>query len=321
MLSRELLQQIRKLQILTGRQVADVLAGQYLSAFRGRGIEFNEVRPYVPGDEIRAIDWNVTARTGKPFVKRYMEERQLTLMMMADISPSQDFGSQTRSKRDATAELCALLAFSASSSDDKVGLALFHGGIEQYIPPRKGQKHSLRVVREVLAHGAVDKDQTRSESPQRKRWLPFGKRRFPRKSQRQSTNISGAMQFLMSVSVRRTVCFVISDFQDDHFISAMQSANRRHDVIAVLMKDPRERDIPNVGLVRLKDSETGQTRIYDSGSAGFRQSVQVMTDQRIESLRKMFYRSDIDFIEVDVTQSLVSPLIEFFRMRQKRIHR
>ena len=125
----------------------------------------------------------------------------------------------------------------------------------------------------------------------------------------------------MSVSVRRTVCFVISDFQDDHFISAMQSANRRHDVIAVLMKDPRERNIPNVGLVRLKDSETGQTRIYDSGSAGFRQYVQVMTDQRIESLRKMFYRTDIDFIEVDVTQSLVSPLIEFFRMRQKRIHR
>lgn len=321
MLSRELLQQVRKLQIQTGRQVADVLAGQYLSAFRGRGIEFDEVRPYVPGDEIRSIDWNVTARTGKPFVKRYMEERQLTLMMMADISPSQDFGSQTRSKRDATAELCALLAFSASNSDDKVGLALFHGGIEQYIPPRKGQKHSLRVVREVLAHGAVDKDRTDTKSLKRKWWLPFGHRRVPRKSQRQLTNISGAMQFLMSVSVRRTVCFVISDFQDDHFISAMQSANRRHDVIAVLMKDPRERNIPNVGLVRLKDSETGRTKIYDSGSSGFRKHVQTMTDHRIESLRKMFYRSDIDFVEVDVTRSLVSPLIEFFRMRQKRIHR
>lgn len=321
MLSRELLQQVRKLQIQTGRQVADVLAGQYRSAFRGRGIEFDEVRPYVPGDEIRTIDWNVTARTGKPFVKRYMEERQLTLMMMADISPSQDFGSQTRSKRDATAELCALLALSASNSDDKVGLALFHGGIEQYIPPRKGQKHSLRVVREVLAHGAVDEDRSVTKSLKRKRWLSFGKQPIPRKSQRQSTNISGAMQFLMSVSVRRTVCFVISDFQDDHFISAMQSANRRHDVIAVLMQDPRERNIPNVGLIRLKDSETGQTKIYDSGSAGFRNHVQTMTDQRIESLRKMFYRSDIDFIEVDVTRSLVSPLTEFFRMRQKRIHR
>ena len=279
------------------------------------------MRPYVPGDEIRAIDWNVTARTGKPFVKRYMEERQLTLMMMADISPSQDFGSQTRSKRDATAELCALLALSASNSDDKVGLALFHGGIEQYIPPRKGQKHSLRVVREVLAHGAVDEDRSVTKSLKRKRWFSFGKQPIPRKSQRQSTNISGAMQFLMSVSVRRTVCFVISDFQDDHFISAMQSANRRHDVIAVLMQDPRERNIPNVGLIRLKDSETGQTKIYDSGSAGFRNHVQTMTDQRIESLRKMFCRSDIDFIEVDVTRSLVSPLIEFFRMRQKRIHR
>lgn len=154
MLAREVLQRVREIQIHTGRQVADVLAGQYVSVFKGRGIEFDEVRPYIPGDDVRTIDWNVTARAGRPYVKRYIEERQLTLMLMADVSASQDFGSAGRSKREATAELFALLAFSATNNDDKVGLTLFHGGIEQHIPARKGQRHSLRVVREVLAHGA-----------------------------------------------------------------------------------------------------------------------------------------------------------------------
>ena len=147
MLAKEVIQRVREIQVRTGRQVADVLAGQYVSVFKGRGIEFDEVRPYVPGDEIRSIDWNVTARMGEPFVKRYVEERQLTLMLMADISASQDFGSGRRSKREAAAELCALLAFSATTNDDKVGLTLFHGGIEQFIPARKGQKHARRVVR------------------------------------------------------------------------------------------------------------------------------------------------------------------------------
>ena len=154
MLPKEIMRRVREIQVRTGRQVADVLAGEYVSVFKGRGVEFDEVRPYVHGDDVRTIDWNVTARMGEPYIKRYVEERQLTLMLMADISASQDFGSARRSKREATAELCALLAFSATRNDDKVGLALFHGEIEQYIPPRKGQKHALRVVREVLAHGA-----------------------------------------------------------------------------------------------------------------------------------------------------------------------
>src|SRR5215510_8903742 len=153
MLTREMLQRVREIQIRTRRQVADVLAGEYVSAFRGRGIEFDEVRPYVAGDDVRTIDWKVTARMGEPYVKRYVEERQLTLMLVADVSASQDFGSKARSKREAAAEFCALLAFSAIQSSDKVGLTLFHGAIEQYIPPRKGQKHALRVIREVLAHG------------------------------------------------------------------------------------------------------------------------------------------------------------------------
>src|SRR5210317_2039191 len=158
MLASEIVRRVKEIQIRTGRQVADVLAGEYVSVFKGGGIEFDEVRPYLPGDDVRSIDWNVTARAGQPYVKRYVEERQLTLMLMADVSASQDFGSSTRSKREVTAELCALLAFSATRNDDKVGLTLFHGGIEQYIPARKGQKHSLRVVREVLTHGMATPD-------------------------------------------------------------------------------------------------------------------------------------------------------------------
>ena len=203
---------VREIQIRTGRQVADVLAGQFSSVFKGRGIEFDEVRPYIPGDEIRMIDWKVTARMGAPFIKRFVEERQLTLMLMADISASQDFGSGTRSKREAAAELCALLAFSATTNDDKVGLTLFHGEIEQYIPPRKGQKHSLRVVREVLTHESRLNEASRKQSKKvpRSRWLPFGRKRNWKRGAtwqtgRQSTHIAGAMEFLLSVTRRKTV--------------------------------------------------------------------------------------------------------------------
>lgn len=323
MLARELIQRVREIQIHTGRQVADVLAGQYVSVFKGRGVEFDEVRPYVPGDDVRTIDWNVTARVGEPFVKRYVEERQLTLMLMADISASQDFGSVTRSKREATAELCALLAFSANANDDKVGLTLFHGGIEQYIPARKGQKHSLRVVREVLAHGT---GQTPEELPasrpkRRFRWLPFGRRRAWERTGRQSTDVAGAMQFLMSVTSRKTVCFVVSDFLDDGYLSAMRSANRKHDIIAVLVSDPHERDVPDVGLVSLADPETGQVAQYDTGSAAFRKYVAHDSRARIESVRRSFESSGIDFIQVDASQSVVDPLVRFFRMRERRMRR
>ncbi len=166
MIAKEIIRRVREVQVRTGRHVADVLAGEYVSVFKGRGMEFDEVRPYVPGDDVRSIDWNVTARVGEPYIKRYVEERQLTLMLMADVSASQDFGSTTRSKREAAAEFCALLAFSAIRNDDKVGLTLFHGEIEGFIPPRKGQKHALRVVREVLAHG-LDTPERPPETPRR----------------------------------------------------------------------------------------------------------------------------------------------------------
>jgi len=324
MLAREIIQRVREIQVHTGRQVADVLAGQYVSVFKGRGIEFDEVRPYIPGDDVRTIDWNVTARMGEPFVKRYVEERQLTLMLMADISASQDFGSASRSKREATAELCALLAFSATHNDDKVGLTLFHGGIEQYIPPRKGQKHSLRVIREVLTHGTgetPDELARKRSSGRRRRWLPFGRRRSWWRTGRQATNVAGALEFLMSVTSRKSVCFVVSDFLDDGFLPAMRSANQKHDVIAVLVTDPRELQLPKMGLVTLRDPETGRVAQYDTSSSVFRQELSRLTRQRIDQLKHTFGGADIDFIHVDASGSVVDPLVKFFRMRERRMRR
>ena len=324
MLAREIIQRVREIQIRTGRQVADVLAGQYVSVFKGRGIEFDEVRPYIAGDDVRTIDWNVTARMGAPYVKRYVEERQLTIMLMADISASQDFGSAGRSKREATAELCALLAFSAIQNDDKVGLALFHGTIEQYIPARKGQKHALRVIREVLTHGTGQTPEelaARHAGQRRWRWLPFGRRRAWWRTGRQATHVAGAMEFLMSVTTRKTVCFVVSDFLDDGFLQAMRSANRKHDVVAVLVTDPRELEVPNVGLVTLADPESGRTAQYDTRSAAFRDTFARIALGRIDALSRTFGASDIDFITVDAAGSVVEPLVKFFRMRERRMRR
>jgi uncharacterized protein (DUF58 family) len=241
-------------------------------------------------------------------------------MLMADVSASQEFGSASRSKREATAELCALLAFSATRNDDKVGLTLFHGSIEQYIPARKGQKHSLRVVREVLAHG-TDVQATPPEPRQRHRWrwLPLGHRRAWLRGGRQATDVAGAMEFLMSVTSRKTVCFVVSDFFDNGYLKAMRSANRKHDVIAVLVTDPRELEIPNIGLVTMRDPETGQVARYDTSSATFRSEVAALANQRIEGLRREFGRSKIDFIHVDASGSVVDPLVKFFRLRESRL--
>jgi len=346
MLAKEIIRRVREIQVRTGRQVADVLAGEYVSVFKGGGIEFDEVRPYLPGDDVRTIDWNVTARSGQPYVKRYVEERQLTLMLMADISASQDFGSLTRSKREATAEFCALIAFSAIHNDDKVGLLLFHGGIEHYIPPRKGQKHALRVVRQVLAHGEEAPESqpglppgtgwrawlrtigTGGPTPHPKNlreWLrrtaawPLGGR--PPRSARQSTDIGRAIEFLRSVMKRRAVCFVVSDFLATDYERVLTAANRKHDVIAVLITDPRELAVPGVGLVALQDAEEGQTRLYDTGSATFRRELEQAAQERIRILERQLRARGIDFIHVDTAGSVVDPLVRFFHMRERRMRR
>lgn len=319
MLTSEILARVREIQVRTGRQVADVLAGEYVSVFKGRGMEFDEVRPYVPGDDVRTIDWNVTARMGEPYIKRYVEERQLTLMLMADVSASQDFGSVNRSKREATAELCALLAFSATRNDDKVGLALFHSELEQYIPPRKGQKHALRVVREVLAHGDANGEQQERRKTSvlanlRSRFMAGRSPRTPR----ESTDIGFALEFFMQVTKRRTICFVVSDFLDDDFDKAMVAANRKHDVIAVLVTDPNELEMPDVGLVALRDAESGQTRLVDTSSRAFRAEVEERGAARVRDLARRFAAVGIDFIHVDAAGDVIDPLVRFFRMRERR---
>jgi len=325
MLSSEVIRRVKQIQLRTGRPVADVLAGEYVSVFKGSGVEFDEVRPYVPGDDVRTIDWNVTARAGEPFVKRYVEERQLNLLLMADISPSQNFGSEQRTKREAAAELCALLAFTAIRSDDKVGLVLFHGAVEQFIPPRKGQRHALRVVREVLAHGANTEDGPETSPVRRLRdWLKStlaASERRRLRGPRQSTDIAGAMEFVLSTARRRSMCFVVSDFLDEQFEQALSMANRRHDVIAVLVSDPRELEMPAVGLAALRDAETGQTRLYDTGSRDFRDQVREAAQERIGRLERRLRRRGIDFIHVDAASSVVDPLIAFFKMRERRSQR
>ena len=340
MLASDILKRVREIQVNTGRHVADVLAGQYESVFKGGGIEFEEVRPYIPGDEIRAIDWNVTARMGEPFVKRFVEERQLTLMLMADVSASQLFGSTSRSKLEAVAELCALLAFSANYNDDKVGLCLFHGDIEKYIPPRKGQKHSLRVVREVLTHGQkldvgspAQRLAALPETQKKSGWFSSLRSRLRRRNREsrsresrwrkneQATNISGAVEFLLNVSQRKTVCFVVSDFQDSNYLNVLRSANRKHDVIAVMVTDPRELELPDAGLIDLTDAETGQSMLVDSSSANVRAEFHERAVRRVQQVESELRSSRIDFVQIDCSQSIVGPLVHFFRMREQRRRR
>ncbi len=324
MLSSEIIQHVKRIQFATGRQVADVLAGAYLSVFKGRGMEFDEVRPYVPGDDVRTIDWNVTARTGQPHVKRYVEERELTVVLLVDVSPSLDFGSKQRSKREAAVELSALLAFSAIHNEDKVGLLLFSGSTEAYIPPRKGQKHALRVVREVLARGTgpsmkasfIPKDLPRTL---RAFWHRLARRR--RDPVPRATHIAGALEFCRRVLPRRAVVFLISDFIDEGYLSVLRSSNRRHDLVSVLITDERETSFEDVGMMTLEDAETGQTRLVDTGSRGFREAVKRTSEERMERVQSELRASGVDLIRVDATEPVVDPLLRFFRMRQKRNRR
>ena len=323
MLPEEIAQAVKRIQFVTGRQVADVMTGAYLSVFKGRGMEFDEVRPYVPGDDVRAIDWNVTARTGEPHVKRFVEERELTVMLLVDISASQDFGSGRRSKLEAAVELSALLALSAVENGDKVGLLLFHGGADLYIPPRKGGKHALRVVREVLARGSRETDV-------QSRWLELPRfvRRWFAKLQAvtrgrgtRSTSIAAALEFCRQVLPRRAVLFLISDFLDDGYLPVLRNANRRHDVVAALVQDPRELAMPPAGLVTLEDAETGETRLVDTSSPAFRAELARRASARHAQLRDQLRATGMDLVVFDASGSMVDPLLRFFRERERRLRR
>jgi uncharacterized protein (DUF58 family) len=335
MLPAELVAQVKRLQMVTGRQVADVMAGAYLSVFKGRGMEFEEVRPYVPGDDVRTIDWNVTARVGEPFVKRYVEERELTVLLLVDISPSQDFGSAGRSKREAAVELAAMLAFSATQNDDKIGLLLFHGAAEEYIPPRKGGKHALRVIREVLARGlplegVLRGGRAHAAAPPRTGVRELGRAlasRFrklvarTRQEPDRATNIGLALEFARRVLPRKAVVFVVSDFLDDGYLPALTAANRKHDVVCVWIADAREEALGAGGLVTVEDAETGELRLVDTGSASFHAAMAERHADRRGGLEAALGAAGIDLIRIDATRPVIEPLMRFFRTRERRLRR
>jgi uncharacterized protein (DUF58 family) len=289
-LTREQLRTVRKIQIRTSHLVNDLFAGQYQSAFRGRGIEFAEVRLYQPGDDVRTIDWNVTARTSVPHVKRFAEERELTVMLLVDASASTLFGSVRQTKRALATELAAVLAFSAITNNDKVGLVLFSDRIELALPPRKGTRHVLRVIRELLSA------------------RPAGR----------GTDVAGALEHLAHVAKRRCVVFVLSDFLDAPCRAALRVASRRHDVVAIVLDDPREGELPDVGLVELEEAETGRRYVLDTGDRRVREAfMQKAAAARTERAR-MLRGSDVDVIAVDTVRPYTEALMRFFRMRERR---
>ncbi|HNT77545.1 MAG TPA: DUF58 domain-containing protein [Anaerolineae bacterium] len=299
MLSSELIQKIRRIEIRTRHLVNDSFAGEYHAIFKGRGMEFDEVRAYQPGDEVRSIDWNVTARMGEPFVKRYVEERELTVMLAVDASASGLFGTAARFKRDLAAELGAVLAFSAITNNDKVGLLVFTDQVELHIPPRKGRQHVLRLIRDLLA------------------FTPQG----------HGTDVAAALDSLNHTLKRRAIVFLISDFllPSAHAQRAYERAllvtNRRHDLVAVSITDPRECDWPDVGLVALQDAETGRRLWVDSGSAAWRQAFAQRAAARRAARDAAFTRAQVDHIPVTVGQDYVEPLLAFFNARARRWRR
>ncbi|HPY91004.1 MAG TPA: DUF58 domain-containing protein [Lentisphaeria bacterium] len=290
MIPKELSKKIRYIQIYTSKKVNDVLAGEYQSAFKGAGMEFDEVREYQPGDEVRSIDWNVTARQGHPFVKRFHEERELTVMFLVDLSASGQFGTAGQLKNDLAAELCALLSFSAVKSNDKVGLILFTDRIERFIPPAKSVSHALRIIREVLG------------------FRPTGAQ----------TDIAGALDFLGRVIRKRCVVFLVSDFQGEGFVKPMRVLSRKHDVIAVSVSDPRELHLPDVGLLELEDAETGEIVLVDTGSRAVRANYDRMGEQQRSHLANTFRTMDVDQIELLTGDDYAKKLVHFFRRREKR---
>ncbi|MBF0458349.1 MAG: DUF58 domain-containing protein [Nitrospirae bacterium] len=293
MLPIDVIKNIRRVEIKTRRMAADFFTGHYRSVFKGRGMEFDEVRQYTPGDDIRSIDWNVTARMGEPFIKKFVEERELTIIFLLDLSQSCVFATTKRLKRDLAAELSSVLALSAIRNNDKVGFIAFTDKIEKFIPPAKGLKHVLRVVRESL-------------------YL---------KPQGRGTDIASALEYLNKVSSRRAVVFIISDFHAAEYAKALSIANKRHDVIAVTLTDPVERALPNVGIITLEDAETGNTYIVDTSSAAVRNQYKEKAAQMFEERRRLFLRSGVDHIEITTDVPYLKTLIRFFRMRERRLSR
>ena len=290
MLSAELVKKIRQIQIYTSRMVNASFAGQYESVFKGRGMEFDEVREYMPGDDIRSIDWNVTARTGKAYIKRFVEEREMTVMFAVDLSASGDFGTVERVKNEVAAEFCAVLAFAATRNNDKAGLVIFTDRIELFIPPKKGSGHVLRLIRELLCF----------EMPKRR------------------TNISGAVEYLQKVLKKRATVFLVSDFIDAGFEKPLSLLNKRHDVIAVPVGDRAERELAGAGIMEVADAESGEVMLVDSSSAKFRRRYAAKARGEAERLRELFRSIKVDCIDVSTGKAYIHDLVRFFHMRHGR---
>jgi len=299
-ISSEILNKVRQVEIKTHRLVDETLAGHYHSVFKGRGMDFDEVREYVPGDDVRTIDWNVTARTGRTYVKKFTEERELTILLIIDVSASGEFGSAARSKREMMAELGSVLAFSAVRNNDKVGLILFTDEAELYVPPKKGRSHILRVIREILF------------------FQPEGTR----------TDIAAAMDFTSQVIRRRAVAFLISDFcLPGDFGSSLQSlrsklqiASRHHDLVAVSVTDPREKELPDIGLLTVEDAETGEQVELDTTRPDIRDGFARLADDRRRELRRSVRSAGVDLLELSTDKAYLPELLNFFSSRERRRH-
>jgi uncharacterized protein (DUF58 family) len=293
MLPHEVIRQIRRLQMRARRAVEDLVGGEYHSIFKGRGLAFEDVREYQPGDDIRAIDWNVTARMGHPFIKRYIEERELTVMLVIDCSASHQFGTQFQQKREVSAELAAILAFSAISNNDKVGLIAFTDQVERFVPPRKGSRHVLRLIRDVLFFQPAHR----------------------------GTSIRAGLDFLNRILHRRAIIFLLSDFLDRDFERSFKRAARYHDLIALRIADTCEVNLPVAGLVELEDAETGGRFLLDTSSRWVRNAFASAARQGREKLQQLARSCQADLVEVSTDGSHLEALIRFFRLRERRLRR
>ena len=289
-ISIELMQKIRAIQIKTSHMVTELIAGEYVSAFKGRGMEFNAVREYTPGDDVRLIDWNVTARMDQPFIKEYIEERELNVMLMVDVSSSGEFGSTGKFKNEISAEVASILAFAAIRNNDKIGLIVFSNKIEHYIPPKKGKAHVWNIIRTIL------------------NYQPEGR----------LTDLNIPLEYLLKIQKRKCIAFLISDFQATNYETNVKLARQKHDLVAISISDPRERNLPKIGLINLRDSESGETLLIDTDN---REVTKLLTSYEREKrgkFKKLFRSIGVDTIEIDTDGSLVEPIIRYFKIREKR---
>jgi uncharacterized protein (DUF58 family) len=293
MLPREILRQVRRLQLKARRAVEDILGGEYHSVFKGTGISFDEVRAYQPGDDVRSIDWNVTARMNQPFVKRYIEERERTVMLVVDTSGSLAFGTGRQPKREIAAELAAVLAFSAISNNDRVGLVQLSDHIEHYLPPRKGPRHVLRVIRDLLFFEPA----------------------------RRGTALGQGLDYLNRVLRRKAIVFFFSDFLDRDYERALRRTARRHELIAIRLSDPREQELPPVGLVELEDAETRSRLLADTSSHALREAYRTAALERSLALQRLMRSVGVDLIEASTDGGHLDALVRFFRLRERRARR